>query len=284
MPKISRRGFIKGAAALGLLPVLSAAEEKTPSKTLKFIHITDSHMDLQDEESVEAMQTAVAFINKNYPDLDFVLFGGDNFNNNVPGDKDAVAFAKITGKLHCPVYSVRGNKESSPKPKGDPIGIVQFHKMFIEGRGLEVHGKDWALEKNSYLILGLDSCIENANNGRYAPETITFAQKKLAEGKPTVILNHHPYTNYWGGTEKKDLHNYVLNNTDEVQKKLFGHKNLILTLSGHKHIDNVSKINDVTVIATRGFVRPLDLDQYPMRYVELKDGNIDQKLIYTASV
>ena len=69
-----------------------------------------------------------------------------------------------------------------------------------------------------------------------------------------------------------------------MQKKLFGHKNLILTLSGHKHIDNVSKINDVTVIATRGFVRPLDLDQYPMRYVELKDNKIDQKLIYTASV
>jgi len=284
MPKISRRGFMKGAAALTVLPVIASAQEPKDSKSVSFIHITDSHMDLQDEESIEAMESAVTFINKNYPNLDFVLFGGDNFNNNVPGDKDAATFAKIIGKLHCPAYSVRGNKESSPHPKGDPIGLVQFRKMFIDGRGLEVHGKNWALEKNGYLILGLDSCIENANNGRYTPETIAFAQKKLAEGKPTVILNHHPYTNYWGGTEKKDLHKYVLNNTDEVQKKLFGYKNLILTLSGHKHIDNVSKINDVTVIATRGFVRPLDLDQYPMRHVEIKEGKIDQKLIYTASV
>jgi len=283
MPNISRRGFMKGAAALTLLPVISDAQEQKASETIRFIHITDSHMDLQDDESVEAMKGAVAYINKHYPDLDFVLFGGDNFNNNVPGDKDAVAFAKIISELHCPAYSVRGNKESSPVPKGDPIGFVQFRKMFIDGRGLDVHGNNWALEKNGYLILGLDSCIDNANNGRYTPETIAYAQKRLAEGKPTIILNHHPYTNYWGGTEKKDLHKYVLNNTDEVQKKLFGAKNLILTLSGHKHIDNVSKIGHVTVIATRGFVRPLDLDQYPMRYVEIKDGKIDQKLIYTTS-
>ncbi|RUM64400.1 MAG: hypothetical protein DSZ05_07480 [Sulfurospirillum sp.] len=283
MPKISRRGFMKGAAALTLLPVISDAQEQKASNTIRFIHITDSHMDLQNDESVEAMKGAVAYINKHYPDLDFVLFGGDNFNNNVPGDKDAVAFTKIISELHCPAYSVRGNKESSPVPKGDAIGSVQFRKIFVEGRGLDVHGNNWALEKNGYLILGLDSCIDNANNGRYTPETIAYAQKRLAEGKPTIILNHHPYTNYWGGTEKKDLHKYVLNNTDEVQKKLFGAKNLILTLSGHKHIDNVSKIGHVTVIATRGFVRPLDLDQYPMRYVEIKDGKIDQKLIYTTS-
>ncbi len=283
MLKISRRGFIKRAAAMSVLPVISYAQENKQVQTLKFIHITDSHMDLQDEESVEAMKSAVAFINKNYQDLDFVLFGGDNFNNNVPGDKDAVAFKEIIANLHCPAYVVRGNKESSPKPKGDPIGFRQFRKMFIENRGLDIAGNDWALEKKGYIVLGLDSCIENANNGLYTPQTLAFAEKYLKKGKPTILLNHHPYLNYWGGTEKKDIHKYVLNNTKEVQKRLFGYQNLILTLSGHKHIDNISKIGHVTVIATRGFVRPLDLDQYPMRYVSLTDGKIEEKLIYTTS-
>jgi Icc protein len=74
----------------------------------------------------------------------------------------------------------------------------------------------------------------------------------------------------------------VLNNTDETQKRLFGYKNLLLTLSGHKHIDSVAKINDVNVIVTRGFIRPKDLDAYPMRYIELSGNTINQKLIYTA--
>ena len=284
MKKISRRGFLKGAAAITTLPLLGSASEKNTqqkSNTLKFIHITDSHMDLADDDSVAAMKLAVAFINKNYPDLDFVLFGGDNFNNNVAGDKDAVVFKKICDKLTMPYYSVRGNKESSPKGD-DEINLAEFQKMFVANRGLKTSGKDWLLETKGYNILGLDSCIEHQNNGKYTQETLAFAEKTLQNKKPTIILNHHPYTNYWGGTEEKDIHKYVLNNTQETQKRLFGYKNLRLTLSGHKHIDSHTKINDVSVVVTRGFIRPKDLDMYPMRYVEITENKINQKLIYTA--
>ncbi len=284
MPQISRRGFLKGAAAISAMPLLSAANENTThadSKTLKFMHITDSHMDLGDSDSVEAMRLAVEFINSNYPDLDFVLFGGDNFNNNVAGDQDAVEFKNIVDKLTMPYYSVRGNKESSPKGD-DEINLAEFQKMFVNGRGLKTSGKDWLLEVKGYNILGLDSCIEHQNNGLYTEETLAFAEKTLKNSKPTVILNHHPYTNYWGGTEEKDIHKYVLNNTYETQQRLFGYNNLLLTLSGHKHIDSHTQINTVDVIVTRGFIRPKDLDMYPMRYVELSGDTINEQLIYTA--
>jgi Icc protein len=228
------------------------------------------------------METLVSFINKNHKDLDFVLFGGDNFNNNVPGDKDARTFKKIIDKLHCPTYLVRGNKESSPKPENDTLNLADFEKYFFDKPELTVAGKDWRLEKNGYLILGLDSNIEHQNNGRYTKETLDFAQKALDEGKPTIILNHHPYTNYWGEKDPQKIHKYVLNNTQEVQKRLFGYKNLILTLSGHKHVDYVGEIQGTKVIATRGFVRPLDIDQYPMRLVEINGNRIDEKLIYTS--
>ncbi len=283
MKKISRRGFIKSTLALSAMPLLAKEEKESKSKSLEFIHITDSHMDLQDEQSVEALEGAVAFINKNYPSIDFVLFGGDNFNNNVKGDKDAIKFKEIIKKLKAPSLLVRGNKESSPTPKTDPIDLNYFKEHFMNHKGLIVEGKDWVMEKNGYQILGLDSCIENQNNGLYTKETIAFAKKYLKNKKPTIILNHHPYTNYWGGTEKKDIHKYVLNNTKEVQKELFGFKNLLLTLSGHKHIDSTSKINSVELVVTRGFVRPLDLDQYPMRHVKITDNKIDHKLIYTKS-
>jgi len=283
MATISRRNFIKSAVALTTAPMLSHAAVTSPKPTLKFIHVTDSHMDLGDENSVDAMRLMVDYVNKHYPDLDFVLFGGDNFNNNAPGDKDARAFKEIIDKLQAPSYLVRGNKESSPKPADDPQNLDDFMQMFVKGKKeLTIQGKDWAFEKKGYQILGLDSNIEHQNNGRYTQETLDFAEHKLQNGKPTVILNHHPYTNYWGGKEEKDIHKYVLNNTKEAQKRLFGYSNLILTLSGHKHIDSVTKIGHVDVIVTRGFVRPLDLDMYPMRYIEINDNNIREKLIYTS--
>ncbi len=34
-------------------------------------------------------------------------------------------------------------------------------------------------------------------------------------------------------------------------------------------------------ISRRGFIRPLDMDMYPMRYVEITDSKINEKLIYT---
>ncbi|WP_457749717.1 metallophosphoesterase [Sulfurimonas sp.] len=281
MKKISRRGFLKGAVALSTLPLLASAKESNNTNTLRFIHITDSHMDLADSDSVDAMKLAVEFINKNYSNLDFVLFGGDNFNNNVAGDRDAVVFKEICDKLTMPYYSVRGNKESSPKGD-DEINLAEFQKMFVKNRDVTAVGRDWLLKAKGYNILGLDSCIEHQNNGRYTEQTLSFAEMVLQKGNPTLILNHHPYTNYWNGTEEKDIHKYVLNNTQEAQKRLFEYKNLLLTLSGHKHIDSHTKINDVNVIVTRGFIRPKDLDSYPMRYVELTGNTLTHKLIYTA--
>ncbi len=279
MSNISRRRFFKTALALSSLPLIANAS--TQKETLKFIHVTDSHMDLADSNSIEAMELLAAFVNENYKDLDFVLFGGDNFNNNAEGNSDAVKFKEIIEKMHCPSYVVRGNKESSPKPK-DGMDLDTFKEMFCKDKALLVQGKDWMLEKKGYVILGLDSSIEGANNGLYTKETIVFAKKAIKSSKPTIILNHHPYTNYWKGTEKKDIHKYVLGNTKEVQSEVLSSSNVILTLSGHKHIDSVKELDGTKMIVTRGFIRPLDLDMYPMRYVEINNNKISEKLIYTS--
>jgi len=167
------------------MPLLANAQENK-KETLCFIHVTDSHMDLSDSDSVEAMQIMAEFINNNYKNLDFVLFGGDNFNNNAPKDSDALKFKEIAGTLHCPHYTVRGNKESFPS--GDKqINLQEFQNMFCSSKALHVNGKDWLLQAKGYNILGLDSCIENHNNGAYTKETLAFAENILQQNKPTVI-------------------------------------------------------------------------------------------------
>ena len=280
MARINRRFFLKSAVSIGLAPLVLNAQEKK-QQSLKFVHITDSHMDMSDSDTIEALKLMVTFINKEYKDLDFVMFGGDNFNNNVVGAKDALVFKEIIDKLHSKTLIIRGNKEANPNPK-DSINLEDFKRIFLQDRELVVQGKDWLYEKNGYMILGLDSCIEGKNNGEYTQDTIKFAQVALNTNKPTLILNHHPYTNYWKSTDKKDIHKYVLNNTKEVQKKIFKYENLLLTLSGHKHIDSVKEIQGTKTIVTRGFIRALDLDMFPMRYVELKGNEISEKLIYTS--
>jgi len=280
MARINRRFFLKSAVSIGLAPLVLNAQEKK-QQSLKFVHITDSHMDMSDSDTIEALKLMVTFINKEYKDLDFVMFGGDNFNNNVVGAKDALVFKEIIDKLHSKTLIIRGNKEANPNPK-DSINLEDFKRIFLQDRELVVQGKDWLYEKNGYMILGLDSCIEGKNNGEYTQDTIKFAQIALNTNKPTLILNHHPYTNYWKSTDEKDIHKYVLNNTKEVQKKIFKYDNLLLTLSGHKHIDSVKEIQGTKTIVTRGFIRALDLDMFPMRYVELKGNEISEKLIYTS--
>ncbi len=279
---MTRRNFLTAAATLTAVPLVAASDTHSQEESLKFIHVTDSHMDLDKEQTVEAIKRLVAFLNREYKDLDFVLFGGDNFNNNGEDGEDAKLFKTLLSKLHCPYYLVRGNKESSPAGGGFGIGFDTYKSLFYKEAGMQVVGNDWIVEKKGYQILGLDSCLDKHNNGRYSEETLKFAQKRLKMQKPTIILNHHPYTNYWGGTDPKDLHKYVLGNTKEVQKRLFGYDNLLLTLSGHKHIDSVTQIQGTKVIVTRGFIRPLDANQYPMRYLEVKGKKVEEKLLYTA--
>lgn len=294
MSKITRRDFIKqgtlSLAAGSFASVLYACQMTRSGKpaaggqgVLRFAHVTDTHLDLASPATVKWMEMLVHKINHDFPSLDFVLFGGDNFNNNVSGNGDATTFRKIIDELHCPSYAVMGNKESSPKPVGDPLNQSDFAKMFFPS-DVKIAGRDWKIDKGNYTVLGLDSTIEQHDNGDYAEESISFAESELKAHPERfyILLNHHPYGNFWGGTRKKDIHKYVLNNADKVKDTLFKYKNLKLTLSGHKHLDHVGKENDVIIIATLGFVVPQDPgneNDHRFRYVEIRDGIITEKLV-----
>ena len=148
MKDVTRRDFIKGGvvglAAGAVLTSVSGCDMflNMHANKLKFIHLTDSHLDLNKKDTVENFEAFVTYVNKNIKGVDFVLFGGDNFNNNVPGTKDAEKFKKIADKLKMPWYAVRGNKESSPSPANDPLNQKDFAEMFFP-KNLEIHGRDW---------------------------------------------------------------------------------------------------------------------------------------------
>ncbi len=290
MKSISRREFLKNGAlgfagiTLGSSFLGCQSSPATQNGSLRFIHVTDTHLDLGKPQTVAWVQMLVDKINKEYSSIDFVLFGGDNFNNNVPGNADALKFKEIVSGLKCPFYSVRGNKESTPTPKNDPLNQNDFAQLFFPP-DLKISGRDWKLEKGKYTVLGLDTTIKQHGNGAYTPETLDFVEKELKTNPDHdyILLNHQTYGNFWGGTEKADLHKYVLNNIAEVKNHLFGYPNLKLTLSGHKHLNNISQYGTVKVVSTVGFVVPQGSNNdHHFRFVEIKDGALTQKVVSIA--
>ena len=290
MKSISRRKFLENgllglagcACSIGLIGRIASAT--TSDDSIRFIHVTDTHLDLGKPKTVTWVEMLVDTINTKCQPVDFVLFGGDNFNNNVPGNGDALKFKEIVSALNCPWYSVRGNKESTAKPKGDPLNQNDYAQMFFTS-DLKVSGRDWKLEKGKYTLLGIDTTIEQHNNGLYTPATLDFVEKELKTNPDRyyILLNHHPYWNFWGGTAEKDIHKYVLNNADEVKKRLFDYPNLKLTLSGHKHLDHVGKSGRVKIISTLGFVvSQKTKNDHRFRLIEINNGSLTQKVVSIA--
>ncbi|NRA39348.1 MAG: metallophosphoesterase [Planctomycetes bacterium] len=292
MSKLNRREFIKnsavviGTAAVGTQLAACGEMARTSEPVngaISFIHATDTHLDLNKPESVKWMEMLVQKINNEYGDIDFVLFGGDNFNNNVAGNVDAQTFKDIVDKLHCPYYSVRGNKEACPKP-ADALNQKDFSEMFYHGVSIE--GRNWKFDCGDYTILGLDSTISGKSNGIIDEATMAFVEKELntRPQRQHLTLQHHVYDNFWQSTEKKDIHKYVLNNAQVVKDRLFKYDNLLLTLAGHKHLDSVIVEQGTTKISTVGFTVPQDitnLDDHHMRYVQLNSRSITEKIVST---
>ncbi len=288
MTPTTRRKFLKqGAAALAAgaagSSALAADDSDRKGDVLRFVHVTDTHLDLAAPQTLKWMEMLVEKINRDFSSTQFVLFGGDNFNNNVPGKDDAFRFKRIVDRLQLPWYSVRGNKESSPKPAGDALGQRDYAQIYFPS-DLKVVGRDWKLEKGRYTILGIDTTITQKNNGVYTPESLAFVESELKSHpeRRYILLNHQTYGNFWDSTDETDIHKYVLGNVDEVKKRLFRYRNLTLTLSGHKHLNHVGRSGSVGVIATPGFIVPQDpnnLDDHRFRYVELREGAVTERLV-----
>jgi len=287
MDEMSRRSFM-GKAALGAAGTAALSGCGTLSfleqPDLRFIHVTDTHCDLGKPKTFEWLERFVRKVNTEYSAVDFVLVGGDNFNNNASDKDDALRFKRIMDQLKMPYYAVRGNKESTPAPPGTPLGQKDFDDIFFQKREMRIRGRDWKVEKGKYVILGIDTTIEGHGNGVFSKRSLDFVENELKRnsGMHYIILNHQTYHNFWGGTSDKDIHKYVLNNVDEVKKRLFKHDNLAMTLSGHKHKDDITKMDGVNVVSTVGFIVGNDgnPDDHRFRYVRMKNGAIDaQRLV-----
>ena len=275
----TRRGFLKiGTGASGTL--LSGLSLQSCSLSLrnndrsnvsndlrfKFAHVVDTHISTQGKngaamkaDSIRIFKDVVDQLNET-DGLDFILFGGDNFDNNETGIADLNEFIRLAEKLTVPYFIQFGNRESSSNPKGDPVSKEQFVQKF-QGHGFRGGSLWWnASPLKGVTVLGLDTTIEGQNNGVIPDNQLVWLKKEIANRSNdfVIVLTHHLFLPAW--RPRKILSwdkNYVIGNSAEVMPVLENAQNVKLVLSGHHHATNIQVRNGLPYIATPATV------QYP---------------------
>ena len=291
---LSRRAFVKRGLAIGqavfvggvlvgnfagctTAPRKEEGIKAGGKKSIKFAHITDTHLTFSGkngtalkEESFNIFRDVIDQVN-NMPDIDFLLFGGDNINNTDPGAKDFNEFMDIMSGVKVPYFAQFGNREVSPLPPGIALSKKQYAEK-MKGHGLDMGRYSWSVSPVPGLrILGLDTTIEGHDNGEIPAEELNWIKDQIIKYPNDVIitLSHHLLLPTWGNRDiPKWKKKYLLKNYLEVNAVLDAAPQIKACLMGHHHVSKVQTVNGLHYIASPATV------QYPhaFRTITINDN------------
>ena len=280
---LSRRDFVKrglevgqaifiGGVLVGNFAGCTTAPKKDEKakvgrkKSIRFAHITDTHVTFSGkngtalkEESFNIFRDVIGQIN-DMPDIDFILFGGDNINNTDPGAKDFNEFMDIMSTVKVPYFAQFGNREVSPLPPGIALSKNQYAEK-MKGHGLDVGRYSWSVSPVPGLrILGLDTTIEGHDNGEIIKKELKWIKKEISKHPDDIVvtLSHHLFLPTWGNRDiPKWKKKYLLKNYQKVNAVLDSAPQVKACLMGHHHVSKIQTINGLHYIASPATV------QYP---------------------
>ena len=291
---LSRRSFVKyglgigkavfiGGLLVGNFAGCSTASKKDKvtkagrKKSINLAHITDTHVTFVGkngtalkEESFNIFRDIIDQIN-DMPDIDFILFGGDNINNTDPGTKGFDEFMNIMSSVKVPYFAQFGNREVSPIPPGIALSKEQYAEK-MRGHGLDVGRYAWSVSPVPGLrILGLDTTIEGHDNGEIPEEGLNWIKEEIAKYPNDMIitLSHHLLLPTWGNRDiPKWKKKYLLKNYQEVNAILDTAPQVKVCLMGHHHVSKIQAINGLHYVASPAGV------QYPhaFRTITINDN------------
>lgn len=157
---------------------------------MKFVILTDPHFVPRGEplfglDPQANLGRAVEVINRDHPDIAFVIMLGDLTHR---GEREAYAsIAETLAPLKAPLIPMTGNHdlrsrlcEGLPQTDRDPGGFVQALRVFDDAS-----------------ILTLDTLDEDGGSsaGYLCEERLSFMEKSLGEApvdRPLLMFQHHP--------------------------------------------------------------------------------------------
>ena len=236
------------------------------AKDVRFIQVTDVHIT---PKTVAKLQNFVNDINKNFNDVDFVFFTGDNIDHANP--EDLVLFLDTVKHIKPRVYVIPGNHDLQ---RTNDLTSDTYMKMVHKKLGFYHSSKpNYVFQKGGLVFITMNGVKEiiPGPNGYYKKDELAWLDKQLTKykNKKVVILQHFPLL-------KARVKSHNLYGTEAYLEVLNKHNNVIAIVSGHYHENKEVVQNNVYNIVTKNFSGN--------RYYKLIEINGDDGFIYTSLI
>lgn len=255
------------------------------AENIKFVQVTDSHLDVGSEYSLNVLKSAVEDINKQ-EGVSFVVFTGDNINN--PTEDNLREFVKIVRKLKVPYYVTLGNHDVY---KSKNMSKARYYEILRESNLLyRQRTPNYEFKKDGFVFLIVDGAKEviPGSAGYYRQDTLDWVDKKLTknEDKPVIIFQHFPLV-YPDSSESR-LKTHKTYRVEDYQEILDKHHNVLAVISGHFHVNNETMKNGVYHISSPSLIsipqsyKIIDIvttkEFSPIIYTQLREFDIPDTL------
>lgn len=249
------------------------------TETLKFVHITDTHLNDRAGESFhglntkDSLESVLADSIMRYPDIDFLLFTGDI--SQTGNEESYSLFKSVIEQYDIPIYCLPGNHDNPDLlrqivPTSPNSSIKQFQ-----------------FGKKSLVLL--NSWVENEHYGRISQHCLRQLGDYLKSNNDrfNIIAVHHPpvlVNSDW-------LDQIGLKNQAELLQVINNYSQKALLLFGHIHQEYDQLLNGLRLLATPSTCYQFKVNSDYMtrrdtlppayRYINLCNSNfIDTKVHY----
>lgn len=269
---------------LGLFFVLTS---KVYAENIKFVQVTDAHLDTNSEYSQRVLKSAVEDINKQQ-DVSFVVFTGDNINN--PTEENLRDFVKIVSKLNVPYYVVLGNHDVY---KSKDMSKVRYYEILRESNIFyKQRTPNYEFKKNGFVFLIVDGAKEviPGSIGYYRKDTLDWLDKKLTKyaDKPVIIFQHFPVEYPTSNLSETRLKTHKTYRVDDYKDILENHQNVLAIISGHFHVNyevmknGIYHISSPSILAIPQSYKVIDVittkEFSPIIYTQLREFEVPEAL------
>ncbi len=223
---------------------------------LKFIHITDTHLLDQPEETFhrlntkESLEKVLSDSRAHYPDIDFFLFTGDISQT---GTKESYSlFKSVIQNYDIPFYCVPGNHDT-PKLLQHVILTCPDHSINV-------------IHLGQFSLVLLNSWVDDKHHGMITQRCLRQLEGHLKNSRDqfNIIAMHHPpalINSQW--LDELGLHNQTefLQIVNEYSQKT-------LLICGHVHQEVDQQLDGLRLLATPSTCHQYKVNSKYMRRID----------------
>ncbi len=220
------------------------------------VQISDTHIDLDGEDSVSRLQDLERCVNDiNGLDIlpDVVIHTGDLAHNGTV-EKYSKA-VKVLERLLCPLFIAPGNRDDR----------VSLSAAFPNSCSMlyDTSYIQYSVEKFPIRLIAIDTLSDTTNMGNFCNVRADNLSRMLSENqtKPTVIFMHHPPFEVHQSEFKWQFDSQEA--ISIIENALEGHKQVVRAFCGHSHRECEGVTASVPVSCTPSIAINLRLGDYP---------------------